>query len=211
MPETVKMLIVLTGISALSGLSLAAFNDQTKDAIAAAEREYTLRTVRQVMPTSEDPNPCEKYEPRFDNKPDEDTICVDGTTIYRGRKGTEIVGLAFVTVGDRAYSGKFNLLVGLDTSGKVIGVEVLRHAETPGLGAKIEECKWRDQLVGNDPTTMVWKVRKDGGPIDQITGATISSRAMIDGVEDALKLIEQKKEQILTAKPLAAGEVCHGR
>ncbi|MCU0662498.1 MAG: RnfABCDGE type electron transport complex subunit G [Myxococcota bacterium] len=211
MPETIKMLIVLTGISAFAGLSLAAFNDQTKDAIAASERENTLRTVRKVLPTSDDPNPCQKYEPRFDNKPDEDMVCVDGVTIYRARKGSEIVGLAFATTGDRAYSGKFNLLVGLDSSGKVIGVEVLRHAETPGLGSKIEDCKWRDQIIGNDPKTMVWKVRKDGGPIDQITGATISSRAMLDGVQDALTLIEQKKDAIMNAAPLPAGEVCNGK
>lgn len=211
MPETVKMLIVLTAISALAGLSLAAVNEQTKDAIAASERENTLRTVRKALPSSDEPHPCEKYEPRFDNNPDEDMVCVDGITIYRARKGFEIVGLAFVTTADQAYSGSFKLLVGLDTTGKVVGLEVLSHAETPGLGSKIEDCKWRAQFVGNDPGTMVWKVRKDGGPIDQITGATISSRSMINGVQKALTLMANKKNEIMTAEPLGAGEVCHGR
>ena len=90
----------------------------------------------------------------------------------------------------------------------VTGIEVLKHAETPGLGAKIEECAWRAQLVGHGPDAIAWKVAKDGGAIDQISGATISSRSMINAVTKAQDLLAQHRELLLQAPPLAAGEVC---
>lgn len=211
MPETVKMLIVLTVISAAAGFGLAAFSDYTKPAIAENERQYTLSSIKKVIPDAEDPDPCKPAEPEFTNAPDEDAVCIDGTMIYRGRKDGEIVGLAFRTVGDEAYSGTITTLVGLEMDGEVKGVEILKHAETPGLGAIIEDCKWRSQLVGNDPSSMVWKVAKDGGPVDQISGATISSRSVIDGIVDAIELLKNKKQQILSAEPMKDGEVCDGR
>ncbi len=211
MPETVKMLIVLTLISAAASLGLAAFNDYTKPAIAENERQYTLSSIRKVIPEAEDPDPCTPSEPKFENAPDQDAVCVDGTMVYRGRKGGEIVGLAFRTIGDEAYSGTITTLVGLDVGGEVTGVEIIKHAETPGLGSIIEDCEWRSQLVGNDPSSMVWKVAKDGGPVDQISGATISSRSVIDGIVDAIELFEKKNKEIMSAEPMKDGEVCDGR
>jgi electron transport complex protein RnfG len=202
------MIIVLTLISGLASLGLAAFNAHTMPAIQENERQFTLRSIIRVMPQTEKPNPCEKSRPKFDNSPDQDAICVDGKTIYRGRKGDDLVGLAMITDGDKAYSGTITCLIGLSLDGVVTGVEVLKHAETPGLGAKIEDCSWRRQLIGKGSGDMVWKVAKDGGNVDQITGATISSRSMIDAVTKAQKVLTKNREKIVSGKPMKRGEVC---
>jgi electron transport complex protein RnfG len=208
MPETAKMIIVLTVISGLASLGLAAFNDHTMPSIRENERQYTLRSIKKVMPKADKPNPCKKSQPKFDNSPDQDAVCVKGTTVYRGRAGTELVGLAIIAEGDKAYSGTITCLIGLSPDGVVTGVEVLKHAETPGLGAKIEECAWRRQLIGKRAQDMVWKVSKDGGNVDQISGATISSRSMIDAVIKARKLLDENREKIINGQPMKEGEVC---
>jgi electron transport complex protein RnfG len=211
MPETAKMIIVLTLISGIASLGLAAINEKTIPLIAENERQFTLRSINRTMPEAQLPNPCQPGQPKFDNKPDQDVVCVNGYTVYRGRKAGDIVGLAVATIGERAYSGTIRCLVGLDLDGMITGVEVLAHAETPGLGAKIEDCDWRAQLVGKKAGDMVWKVVKDGGSVSQISGATISSRSMIDCVLKAQKLVTDEKEKILTAQPMGNGEVCHAR
>jgi electron transport complex protein RnfG len=209
MPETAKMIIVLTLISGLASLGLAAFNAHTMPSIQENERQFTLRSIKRVMPKAVNPNPCEKSRPKFDNSPDQDAVCVNGTTIYRGRNEDEIVGLAMITKGDKAYSGTITCLIGISLDGVVTGLEVLKHAETPGLGAKIEDCTWRRQLIGKGSGDMVWKVAKDGGNVDQITGATISSRSMIDAVTKAQKVLTENREKIVSGKPMKRGEVCH--
>ncbi len=209
MPETAKMIIVLTLISGLASLGLAAFSAHTMPAIQENERQFTLRSIKKAMPKTDKPNPCEKSPPKFDNSPDREAVCVKGTTVYRGRSGEAIVGLAMITEGDKAYSGTITCLIGLSLDGIVTGVEVLKHAETPGLGAKIEECAWRGQLVGKGAGDMVWKVAKDGGNVDQITGATISSRSMIDAVTKAQKVLTENRDTILNGAPMKKGEVCH--
>jgi H+/Na+-translocating ferredoxin:NAD+ oxidoreductase subunit G len=211
MPETVKMIVVLTLISACASLGLAAFSEHTRPAIAENERMFTLRSINKVIPKASKPDPCEKVPPRFDNSPDQDAICIDGSIVYRGREGTDIVGVAIETIGDKAYSGTITCLVGLDMQGRVTGIEILKHAETPGLGAKIEECGWRSQLIGNAPGSIKWDVAKDGGDIDQLSGATISSRSVIDSVTKAMKIFSKNKDEILNAEALPLGEVCDAR
>ncbi len=208
MPESAKMIIVLSLIAGAASLGLAQINAQTTPLIAENERQFTLRSINRVMPDMDRPDPCQSAKPRFDNNPDQDRVCVDGYTVYRGRQGDEVIGLAVVAVGDEAYSGTIRCLVGINLHGMVTGLEVLRHAETPGLGAKIEDCDWRAQLIGKKAEEMIWKVVKDGGDVDQIGGATISSRSMIDAVLKAQRLLNEKRDQLLTAPAMAAGEVC---
>lgn len=210
MPETLKMILVLTLISGAAGAGLAAMNSATEPLIAENERQFTLRSIRSVIPETDDPDPCEKHEPAFDNAPDEDAVCIDGTKVYRGRADGEVVGIAVESVGEEAYSGTILTLVGLDLDGTVTGIEVLRHAETPGLGALITECDWRRQLVGVGPDDITWKVAKDGGDVDQISGATISSRSMIDAILKAQALLAERQDEILQAEPMGAEEVCDG-
>jgi len=210
MPETVKMLLTLTIIAGLAGLGLAAMNRSTTPLIEENERQFTLRSINRVVPDApaHDQDPCLKAEPGFDNTPNQDAVCVGGHRIYRARKGDEVVGLAVEAIGDQAYSGTILNLVGITLDGVVTGVEVLRHAETPGLGSLITDCVWRKQFVGKGPKDMVWKVTKDGGDVDQLAGATISSRSMIDAILKAQQVVAEHKDEILSAEPAGEGEVC---
>ena len=88
-------------------------------------------------------------------------------------------------------------MVGLDAEGKVLGTAVLKHSETPGLGAKITdtESHFIQQFVGMNPAANPLKVKKDGGDVDAITAATISSRAFCDAVNRAVAAFNQVKEE----------------
>ncbi|MBW2276757.1 MAG: RnfABCDGE type electron transport complex subunit G [Deltaproteobacteria bacterium] len=211
MPEPVKMILVLTVIAGVAGFGLSVVNSKTEPLIAENERQFTLRSIKLAIPQTDEPDPCGKFEPAFDNAPDEDAVCIGEVKIYRARKGEEVIGLAVEAIGNEAYSGTILVLVGLDLDGRTTGVEVLRHAETPGLGALITECWWRQQLVGKRPADMTWKVRKDGGEVDQLSGATISSRSMLDAVTKSQQLLAEHKAAILQAEPLGDGEVCDAR
>jgi Na+-translocating ferredoxin:NAD+ oxidoreductase subunit G len=212
MPESLKMILVLTLISGAAGLGLSAMNDYTKPLAEANQRSFTLASINRVLPATEKPDPCESYEPAFDNAPDKDVVCIDSMTVYRGRKGNDVVGIAVVAIGEEAYSGTITALVGLRMSdGQLSGIQVLQHAETPGLGSVMTKCEFQQQMVGNTPGGINWTVVKDGGDINQISGATISSRSMLNAIHKAQSIWQNNRESILTQEPLAEGEVCHGK
>lgn len=212
MPESLKMILVLTLISGAAGLGLSSMNDLTKPLAEENDRQFTLSSINTVMPDAETPDACKKYEPAFDNSPDADAICVDRTTIYRGRQGDKITGIAVKAIGDQAYSGTITVLVGIRMSdGLLTGLKVLKHAETPGLGSVMTKCDFQQQMVGRAPTDIIWKVAKDDGDINQLSGATITSRSMLNAIHKAQSIWKNNQEDILNKKPLAQGEVCDGK
>jgi electron transport complex protein RnfG len=99
----------------------------------------------------------------------------------------ELFGAAVATYTNIAFSGRFDIMVGFDKEGNILNTAVLGHQETPGLGDKIDKKKstFPLQFVGKNPNTNVLKVKKDGGEVDAITAATISSRAFCDAVNNA--------------------------
>ena len=212
MPESVKMILVLTLISGAAGLGLSAMNDYTKPLAEDNNRKFTLASINSVIPEAETPDPCQKYEPAFDNAPDADAICVGPSTVYRGRKGKEVVGIAVEAIGEEAYSGTIKVLVGIRMSdGQLSGIQVLKHAETPGLGSVMTKCEFQQQMVGHTPTDINWTVVKDGGDINQISGATITSRSLLNAIHKAQEIWKNNREEILNTEPLATGEVCDGK
>jgi electron transport complex protein RnfG len=147
----------------------------TKDRIAEAYRQDFLKGLKVVLPN-------------FDNEPDKEFKELDGRKIYIGRKGGEIFGYAVRSVSAKGYSGSIAVLVGVDTAGKILGIEILQHAETPGLGDKIEDKIWKDTFTGLDKDSNI-AVKKDGGNIDGFSGATISPRAVCEAVNAALEFV----------------------
>ncbi|MGL6290067.1 MAG: RnfABCDGE type electron transport complex subunit G, partial [Silanimonas sp.] len=98
------------------------------------------------------------------------------------------------------------LLVGVDARGKVIGVRVLEHRDTPGLGdpIEIERGPWITGFDGRslrDPTADAWRVRRDGGEFDQLAGATITPRAVVGAVRRALQFVEVHGDELAAAPP----------
>lgn len=168
-------LLVITGVSATAvGLVYGI----TKAPIAAADAAKQKNAIVAVVP-------------KFDNDPNTDAVTevVDGMNvkIYTARMGSETVGYAIETFSKNGFGGVIKLMVGLLPDGTINNISVLSHAETPGLGDKIEPKKsnFGAQYSGKNPQIFNLKVRKDGGDVDAITASTITSRAYSDAVQRA--------------------------
>ena len=189
MNEATRMIVVLTVISAASALLLAATNNLTREPIAKALKAEQLDALRQVLPP-------------YDNQPDSDLVTIESggvvwTACVARAKG-EFVGCALSTSSEAGYSGRITLLVGLRPDGAVHGLRTLQQTETPGLGAKIASATdpFMSQFTGKSLASASWKTAKDGGDFDAITGATITSRAVIDAVQRALAAFQEGRARI---------------
>jgi electron transport complex protein RnfG len=128
----------------------------------------------------------------------------DPLLAYRARRDGRAVAVVLESVAPNGYSGPIRLLVGIAPDGRVLGVRVLEHRETPGLGDAIEPGRsdWIERFTGRslrDPAPAQWRVRKDGGAFDQFTGATITPRAVVGAVANALRYFERHREELLAA------------
>ena len=197
----------LLGVFALIGTGLVALTyDATRDRIAENERTRLLQTINELVPTSS-----------YDNNLFDDTVEASNAfylgdhnpvTVYRARRGGQPVAAVFTVIAPNGYSGSIRLLVAINTDGTLAGVRAIAHRETPGLGDGIEKSRsdWIDQFVGaslGKPDKDHWKVRRDGGVFDQLTGATITPRAVVRAVYRGLVYFRDNREKIFapSAKP----------
>jgi Na+-translocating ferredoxin:NAD+ oxidoreductase subunit G len=125
-------------------------------------------------------------------------VDVDGLSypIFYSKRGDELAGLAVEASGQGGYGGDVVIMIGIDLkNSKVLGVEIVSHSETPGLGARIEKKafrrQWKKLVLGASVA-----LRASGGQVDAITGATFSSKAMIHGTNQVLDLIKNHEEDI---------------
>lgn len=173
-----NMVIVLTVITCLSGAILGAVNEVTKEPIKIAKLEKQEKAIKLVAP-------------EYDNNPIDDqwsTTLEDGTNaiIFPAKKNGEMVGAAVEASTKSGFSGPISIMVGFDKDGNINEYTVLSHAETPGLGSKMPT--WfheKGNILGKNPAKNNLTVSKDGGEIDAITAATISSRAFLNAVANA--------------------------
>ncbi|NQT94763.1 MAG: RnfABCDGE type electron transport complex subunit G, partial [Lentisphaerae bacterium] len=183
--------VVLTVICLVAGLLLAWVNDLTAGPIAAAAREEKMAAIRNVLP------PC-------DNDPDADKKVIAGDehewTFYVAREEGRYVGAAFEAVSKEGYGGTIRIMVGVTADGNVNGMAVLAHKETPGLGAKIKGDEFRQQFSNWSIRKTRWSVKKDGGDIQAITAATISSRAVAAAMRKGLEVYTAHEEAIRAGK-----------
>ncbi len=182
LPSTfANMVIVLTLISVISALALAFTYSATKGAIAQVGVKRTLKALQDVLPEFNNDPTKEKYtveEPEFKDM-----------ELYPARKDDQLVGTAVQTFSDNGFGGRIMLMVGFDDAAKIRNISVLNQTETPGLGNKMVEPSFKDQLNGKDPSVFKMKVRKDGGEVDAISAATISSRAFCDAADRAYRAL----------------------
>jgi electron transport complex protein RnfG len=189
-----RLMIVLTLVTAVAGVVLALVEAVTRAPIAAQRRLEMMRALQAVLPP-------------VDNAPDSDTVrLVTGRnkkgqelvrTFYRGRQGKELRGIAFAVTAPDGYSGNIEIMVGVDPQGVVTGVAILKHAETPGLGDKITRPEFTGRFLGKALGTADWRVKKDGGDFDQLTGATISPRAVVGALRGGLEFFRDHREEIV--------------
>lgn len=180
--NSVMMVVVLTVIAGISALILAFVYDFTKDRIAEEYRKDFLKGLTVVLP-------------EFDNEPDKEAVEVDGRMLYPAKIGGELLAYAVQSVSPKGYSGDIVVLMGVDLEGKVTGIEILKHAETPGLGNKIEFPEFRDSFKGLSKNDNI-AVKKDGGNIEQFSGATISPRAVCEAVTAGLAFMDKALAEV---------------
>ncbi len=175
----------LGAVCALVTLALLLGNQFTRGQIAAQQQEDQLAVLRQVLPAT-----------LYDNNPLAEALTVQDATlgaveVYPARLAGQLSAMAF-RVSTIGYGGAITQLIALDRDGRILGVRVLSHKETPGLADKIEVAKhdWITRFDGlslGNPPLEQWKVKKDGGQFDQFAGATITPRAVVKGIVQALQ------------------------
>lgn len=121
--------------------------------------------------------------------------------IYRARRAGAPVAAVIRPIAPDGYRGPIELLVAIGQDGRLIGVQVIRHDETPGLGDAFEsrDVHWLDRFRGRsltDPPPQRWTVRRDGGDFDAFTGATITPRAIVKAVRNALEYYQRNSRRI---------------
>jgi electron transport complex protein RnfG len=190
----VSTLIVVTLVAA--GL-LGSIYALTKEPIRLAELKKKNEAIQVVVPG-------------FDNEPSQEVkkLFMDGDTLYfyTARKGDEVLGTAVETFTNLGFSGEIKLMVGFDQEGTIIDIAVIKHAETPGLGDKMQKDKsdFSVQFMGKNPAQFKLAVKKDRGDVDAITASTISSRAYCDAVQRAYNgylQLQENNQQRPTTNP----------
>ncbi|MEA3306243.1 MAG: RnfABCDGE type electron transport complex subunit G [Elusimicrobiota bacterium] len=176
-----KSVLTLTIIGFISALLLYVTNDITKAPIEKAMERVKVNALKQIFPfefTTEDINTV---------------IDESGKEFFEIKdKDNNFKGVAVETSSNDGYSGEITMLLAVSPKGKIFAYNVLSHKETPGLGNKIELEPFKKQFEGKTLKGFNWKVKKDGGFVDELTAATISSRAATDAVKKGLQVISKK-------------------
>ncbi|HDP97741.1 MAG TPA: RnfABCDGE type electron transport complex subunit G [bacterium] len=198
MKEILKLGGILMLVTAIAGAALSMVNVITKPKIEEQKRLVTQRALVAALPTA-DPDSIEAV-----TQNDQLEYYIGYATAAKKK----IVGYAFIAK-KYGYSSEIETMVGVDTTGKIIGLKVIDHKETPGLGTKIEEIRYgesspyfQDQFINRTIDNIA--LDKDNGEIKSITGATVSSRAMTESIVEGFKRLEQKLDGF--KKPITTQE-----
>lgn len=197
---------LLGGVALLTSAAIGVADHLTRTDIAQRRLEDLQVTLQQVVPA--------KY---YDNDLVRDTVTVDDggrpLVAYRARRGGQVQAVCYQVSAPGYGNTAMVIAIGVDRTGALLGVRVIGHNETPGLGDKIELSKsdWILSFTGrslNDPQPDKWAVKKDGGAFDQFTGATITPRAVVKAVKAGLEFFAAHRALLLdeTAPGPIAGQ-----
>lgn len=178
-----NMVLVLTVIALVSAFALGLTYSGTKEAIAQVEVKRTLAALVKVLP-------------EFDNNPNDEKYTLEdedfaGMEFFPATRDGQPVGIAVRTYSDNGFTERIWLMVGFTNDKKINNISVLKHKETPGLGTKMSEPKFKTQFEGKDPAAFKLVVKKDGGDVDAISAATISSRAFCEAAQKAYDALQE--------------------
>jgi len=191
---------ILAGFALLASVLLGVTNCSTEDTIQQRLNEDLIKSLEEVVPAA-----------LHDNDMLKDTLTVPSadfnigakeTTVYLAKKAGKINAVCFKFIAPDGYSGAINMIMGVDRDGNILGVRVLSHRETPGLGDKIEVAKsdWILNFVGRSLDNLMpaqWAVKKDGGVFDQFAGATITPRKSVQAINRGLQLFKAHQAQLI--------------
>ncbi len=185
----INMVLTLFAVTFIAAATLGFVYDMTKEAIEMAKIKAQNEAIEKVLPD-------------FDRLGESYKIAIpssdDSLEFFPAYRGEERVGVAIRTFTNNGFSGYISIMTGIDSSGNISGFEVLEHAETPGLGSKMnvwfkDEQKPKQNVIGKSPETHSFKVSKDGGDFDAITASTITSRAFLEALERAYDAYQKNR------------------
>ena len=191
--------LLLGSIALLGTALLAGVNYLTQDRIIEQEKRRALQRLNEIVPVV-----------AYNNDLLEDVIQIEepgffrhaaAVDVYRARMDGRPVAVIMIVTAPDGYNGDIRVLIGVNAEGTVLGVRVLSHRETPGLGDPIdaEKSNWVfgfAQKSLQNPEHDGWAVKRDGGEFDQFTGATISPRAVVRAVHTALLYFQANKQAL---------------
>ncbi len=204
--ETLTAAITLLAFAVVGSALLTGTFSLTRPTIAASEQAEKLARISETLPAGS-----------YDNDPVRDARPLPADPLlglkhaaqyYPAYKDGVPVAVVLEAAAPDGYAGEIRLLVGIGADGRIVGVRVSAHKETPGLGDYIEATKsrWIHGFNGRslrDPPEHLWKVRKDGGKFDYMAGATITPRAVIKAVQRSLHYFEANRARLLSPPPAA--------
>jgi len=196
---TLRNSLVLIAIAIAIAAGLSVTDSLTREQIRRNEQSWILQQLDALVPPSAHDNDLLTDATRVVSA---DLLGTeDPVDIYRARKQGQPVAAIFHTVAPNGYRGPIELLVAIAVDGSLLGVQVIRHHETPGLGDAFEhdDGRWLNRFKGRslkDPLQMRWSLRNDGGEFDAFTGATITPRAIVKAVRQALEYFRANQRRI---------------
>ena len=192
MRDLIRMVVILTAICGLSALVLSYANYATK-----SQREY------QILKYVKEPS-IKAVLSGYENDPIKDRVVMEvpskegeeplARNIFLARKGGRLISVAYGTSA-QGYHGAIEVMVGISMEGTLTGISVMTHTETPGLGARVVESEFTNQFEGLGLTPKL-QVSGEGGVIDSVSGATISSKGVVKAVRRALELFPKVKQEV---------------
>lgn len=194
---------VILFVFALVGTAMLAFtHDHTEPVISRSQQAEKLALINQVLPASLYDN--DLLATQRSVPPDDLLGTRQPSAMWIARRAGAVSGVVLEAIAPDGYSGDIALLIGIGIDGNVTGVRVTAHHETPGLGDYIDRAKsaWIDQFLGKsltNPEPKHWKVAKDGGTFDARAGATITPRAVVKAVRNALDYFARHRAALLAA------------
>lgn len=186
---------LLGGVALMASAAISVADWLTRADIAQRQLEDLQATLQQVVPAA-----------YYDNDLVRDAVTVNEggkpVTVYRARRNGQVQAVCYQVSAPGYGSSAMVMVIGVDRNGTLLGVRVISHAETPGLGDKIELSRsdWILRFNGrslNDPPPSGWAVKKDGGIFDQFTGATITPRALVKAVKGGLEFFAAHRALLL--------------
>lgn len=189
---------LVLGLFAIVTVGLVAFIQQsTAERIAQAERQARVNALAQILPEGSYDNALLDSQRELRHA----LLGPRPVPAWVATREGEPTGVILQATAPDGYSGAIQLLIGILADGRLSGVRVINHRETPGLGDKIEVGKhpWIRSFDGrslNDPEESGWAVRKDGGQFDQFAGATITPRAVVKAVHHALQYFDAHRDEL---------------
>ena len=195
---------MLAAFSLATSIMIAYTHYKTAPIIEKNQHEFLMQSLAAVMPVDS-----------YDNDLIADSFSLnhsllskDDSVIYPAFKNSNPAGAIITAVAANGYNGRIKIILGVNYSGEIYAVRVVEHKETPGLGDPIEikRSNWIEQFSGKsitNPLPTAWAVKKDDGQFDQLTGATITPRAVVESVKNALIFYQEQRDMIFSQKPEA--------